>query len=88
MRLALGENGDKNVRAGHFLATGRLNVERRALDDALEAVRRLGLLLTLDNQIFELGVEILNDDFAQGVEFDATGAQHGARIDVVDQRQQ
>ena len=88
MRLALGENGDQDIRAGHFLATGRLNVERRALNDALEAIGRLGLLLAVDNEVFEFGVEVLNDGLAQRVEVDAAGAQHGRRVDVVDQRQQ
>ena len=88
MRLALGENGDEHVRAGHLLAARGLDVERRALDDALEAVGRLGLLVTVDDQVFEFGVEILNDGLAQRIEVDAAGAQHGRRIDVVDQRQQ
>ena len=87
MRLALGENGDQNVGAGHLLAARRLDVERRALHDALEAIGRLGLLLTVDNEVFEFGVEILNDGLAQRVEIDAAGAQHSRRIDVVDQRE-
>ena len=88
MRLALGENGDKDVRAGHFLATGRLNMERRALDDALEAIGGLGLLLAVDDQVFKFGVEVLNNGLAQRVEVDAARPQDGRRIDVVDQRQQ
>ena len=88
MRLALGENGDQHVRASHLLAAGRLHVESRALNDTLEAIGRLGLLLTVDNQVFEFGVEILDDGLAQRVEVDAAGAQHRRRVDVVDQRQQ
>ena len=88
MRLALGENRDQHVRAGHLLTAGGLDVERGALDDALEAVGRLGLLLRLDDEIFELGVEILDDGLAQPVEVDATGPENRRRIDVVDQRQQ
>ncbi len=63
-------------------------MERRALNDALEAVGRLGLFLTVDDEVLEFGVEILNDGLPQQVEVDAAGAQHGRRIDVVDQRQQ
>ena len=88
MRLALGENGDQHVGAGHLLATGRLDVERRALHDALEAIGRLGLLLTVDNEVFEFGVEVLNDGLAQRIEVDAARPQDSRRIDVVDQRQQ
>ena len=71
MRLALGENGDQDICASHFLATRRLNVERRALNDALEAIGRLGLLLAVDHQVFKFGVEVLNDGLAQSVEVDA-----------------
>ena len=88
MRLALGENRDQHIRAGHLLTARGLDVERGALDDALEAVGRLGLLLELDDEIFELGVEILDDGLAQPVEVDAAGPENRRRIDVVDQRQQ
>ena len=63
-------------------------MERRALHDALEAVGRLGLLLTVDNEVFEFGVEVLNDGLAQRVEVDPARPQDSRRIDVVDQRQQ
>src|SRR5690606_14761055 len=43
--LALGENGDEHVGARNLLAPGRLDVDDRALDDALEADRRLGILV-------------------------------------------
>ena len=38
--LALGEQGDKHVGAGDLVAAGRLDVQDRALDDALEAAGR------------------------------------------------
>ena len=88
MCLALGENGDQDIRACHLLATRRLDVERRALHDALEAIGRLGLFLTVNNEVFEFGVEILNDGLTQRIEVDATRPQDSRRIDVVDQRQQ
>ena len=88
MRLALGENGDQDVRARHLLATRGLDVERRALNDALEAVGRLGLLLTVDNEVFEFRIEVLNDRLTQRVKIDAAGAHHCRRVDVVNQRQQ
>ncbi len=88
MGLALGENGDKDIRASHFLPTGRLNVERRALHDPLEAIGGLGLFLAVDHEVFKFGVEILNDGLAQRIEVDAACPQDRRRIDVVDQRQQ
>ena len=88
MRLALGENGDQDIGARHLFATRRLDVERRALHDALEAIGRLGLLLTVDDEVFEFGVEILNDGLAQRIDIDAARPQDSRRIDVVDQRQQ
>ena len=88
VRLALGEDRDQHVGAGHFLAARRLDVERSPLHHALEAVRRLGLLLAVDDQVLELGIEIVDDGLAQPVEIDPAGAQHRRRIDVVDQRQQ
>ena len=63
-------------------------MERRALHDALEAIGRLGLLLTVDNEVFEFGVEILNDGLTQRIDVDAASPQDSRRIDVVDQRQQ
>ncbi len=63
-------------------------MERRALHDALEAIGRLGLLLTVDDEVFEFGVEVLNDGLAQRVEVDAAGPKDSRRVDVVDQRQQ
>ena len=87
MSLALGENGDQHIRAGHFLATRRLDVESRPLHDALEAVGRLGLFLAVDNEVLEFGVEVMNDGLAQQVEVDAASSQNRRRIDVLDQRQ-
>ena len=82
MRLTLGENGDQDIRAGHFLATRRLDMERRALNDALESIGGLGLLLAVDNQVFKFGVEILNHSLAQSVEVDAARPEHSGRIDA------
>ena len=44
MALALGEDRDQHVGAGHLFASGRLHVDHRALDHALEAGGRLGIL--------------------------------------------
>ncbi len=86
--LALGEDRDQHVGAGHFLATGRLDVNHRALDHALEARGRLGVIGAVGHQIFELGLEIIDETGAQLVEIDAAGTHDRRRIRVIDQRQQ
>ena len=86
--LALGEDRDQHVGAGDFLATGRLDVNHRALDHALKARGRLGVVGAVGDQVFELGLEIVDETGAQLVEIDAAGAHDGRRIRVIDQRQQ
>jgi hypothetical protein len=44
MALALGEDRDEHVGAGHFLAAGGLDMDHGALDDALEAGGRLRIV--------------------------------------------
>ena len=41
--LALGEDRDQHIGAGHFFAPGRLDVDNGALNDPLEARRRFGI---------------------------------------------
>ena len=88
MRLALGEDRDQDVGAGHFLTAGRLDVNHRALDHALETRGRLGVVGPVRYQIFEFGFEVIDQAGAQLVEIDAAGPHHGGRIGVIDQRQQ
>ena len=88
MALALGEDRDQHVGAGDFLAAGRLHVDHRALDHALEAGGRLGVVGAVGDQVFEFGFEIIDETGAQLVEIDAAGAHHGRRIAIIDQRQQ
>ena len=56
--LALGEERDEDVGAGHLVAARGLDVEDGALDDALEAAGRRGIGLAVDLQRLELVVEI------------------------------
>ena len=88
MALALGEDRDEHVGARHFLAARRLHVDHRALDDALEAGRRLGVLAAVRDEVLELGVDVLDEVAAQHVEIDIAGAHHGGGVLVLDQRQQ
>ena len=88
MALALGEDRDQHVGAGHLLAAGRLHVDHGALDDALEAGGRLGILAAVGDQVFELGFDVGDEVAPQLVEIDVAGAHDRGRILVVDQRQQ
>ncbi len=88
MAFALGEDRDQDVGAGHFLATRRLDVNHRALDHALKARGRLGVVGAVRNQVFELGFEIIDQTGAQLVEIDAAGPHHRRRVRIIDQRQQ
>ena len=56
--LALGEDRDQHVGAGHLLAAGRLHVDHGALDHALEAGGGLAVLAAVGDQVFQFGFEI------------------------------
>ena len=86
--LALGEEGDEHVGAGHFVAAGRLDVEDGALDDALEAAGRGRVGAAVGDQGAELIVEIVLHAGAQLVAADAAGGHDLGRMLVVDQRDQ
>lgn len=88
MALALGEDRDQHVGASHFLATGRLDVNYRALDHALEPGGRLRIIGAVRHQVFEFGLEVVDEARPQLVEIDAAGSHHRRRVRVVDQRQQ
>ncbi len=88
MALALGEDRDQHIGAGHLLAAGRLHVDHRALDHALETRRRLRIVGAVGDEVFEFGLEIVDEAGSQLVEVDAAGAHDGCRIRVIDQRQQ
>ena len=60
MAFALGEDRDEHVGARHFLAAGRLDVDDGALDDALEAGRRLGVLVAVGDEVLELVVDVVD----------------------------
>ncbi len=86
--LALGEDRDQDVGAGHFLAARRLDVDHRALDDALEAGGRLGIFGPVGDEIVEFRFEISDQAAAQLVQIDIAGPHHGRRVLILDQRQQ
>src|SRR5215472_11551682 len=84
MTLALGENRDQHVGAGHLLAARRLHVDDGALDDALEACGRLGILVAVAHQILELAFEIRSEAPSQLVEVDVARAHDRGGVLVVD----
>ena len=59
--FAFREQSDEDVGAGHFILARRLDVQDRALDDALEAAGRRRVAVPLDLQTVEFGVEIMDD---------------------------
>ena len=86
--FALGEDRDQHVGAGHLLAAGRLHVDDRALDHALEAGRRFEILGAVGDQVLQLGFQIGDQAAPQLVEIDIAGAHHRRGVGIVDQRQQ
>ena len=88
MAFALGEHRDQHVGAGHLLAARRLHVDRGALQHALEARGRLGVLAVAGDEVGQLVVDIGQHLAAQPVEIDAARAQHRDRVLVLGQRQQ
>jgi len=97
MALAFGEDGDQYVGPGDLLAARRLDVDHRALNDALKAGGRLGILgpigdqiveLRFGDQIVELRFEIGDEAAAQLVQVDVAGPHDRRSILILDQRQQ
>ena len=86
--LALREHGDENVRAGYLLAARGLDMNRRALQHALEARRRLRVVTVGGDEIADLVIDIVQDLAAQPLEVDAAGAQHSDRVLILGQRKQ
>jgi hypothetical protein len=71
MALALGENRDQHIGAGHLFAARRLDVDHRALNDALKTGGRLGILGSIgNNQIVQLGFEVSDQPAAQLLQID------------------
>ena len=88
MALAFGKDSDQHVGTGHFFASGRLDMDDGALDDALETRRRLGILIVTRHQVAEFVIDIIGDCLAQCVEIDVARAHDSCRIGIVYQCQQ
>src|ERR1700712_4518253 len=70
------------------VTSSRPDVDYRALDHALKARGRLGVIGAVRHQVFELGFEVIDQTGAQLVEIDAAGPHHRRRVRIIDQRQQ
>jgi hypothetical protein len=86
--LAFGEQGDEHIRAGHFIAAGILDVENRALHDALEAGGGFRVLAILDHQGDELFIDIFLERLLQRLDIDIAGFQNLLRIALFGEREE
>ena len=88
MALALGEDRDQHVGAGHLLAAGGLHVDHGALDHALEAGGRLAVLAAVGDQVLQFGFQIAGQIALELLGVDVARPHHRGRVLVVDQREQ
>ncbi len=88
VRVLLAEDRHQHVGAGDFLLSRGLDVQDGALDDALEAERRLGVDLAVGGDARRLLGDVLRQVLAQLVHVGAAGAQHFGGGGVVQQREE
>jgi hypothetical protein len=88
MAFPLGEHGDQHVRAGHLFSARRLDVNRGALQHALETRSRLGVIAMGRDKVGEFVIDVVQHLAAQTVEVDAARAQNGNRVLILGERQQ
>ena len=63
-------------------------MDHGALDDAVEAGRRLGVLPAVRHEVFKLPIDVVAQVLLEEVEIDRAGAQDRRRLGVVGQAQQ
>ena len=88
MALPLGEDRHQHIGAGHLLAARGLHMGDGAVNHALEAGGRLGVVVRIEHEPGELVVEIAGELVPQQIEIDVAGAHHRRGVAVVDQRQE
>ena len=86
--LALGEDRDQHIGAGHFLAARRLHVNDRALDDALEAGGGLGIFGTVGDEIVQFGFEVGDETAPQLFQIHIASPHDRRGVLILDQRQE
>ena len=88
MAFALGEHGHQHICARHLVAAGRLHMNDRALDNPLEARRRLAILGFVHNQAGQLIVDIIGQIAPQLFQIDAARLHNGDSFGVFGQGEQ
>ncbi len=88
VRFLLAEDRDQHVGAGDFLLARGLDVQDRALDDALEALRGLRVGVRMRRQARRVLLDEVGQDAAQLVQVHAAGLQDLGRGRVVQHREQ
>jgi hypothetical protein len=88
MALALGEQRNEHIGAGHLVATGILNMQDSALNHTLESGRGFRVLAVFDGKGRQIFVDILGQSIPQGIEVDIAGAHNLRGIGIVDQSEQ
>ena len=86
--FTFGEQRDEDVRARHLVAARRLDMQDRALNDALEAAGGRGIGRGGYLERVELGVEVMRDGGLELAQVDPARAHHLGRMLIVDQREQ
>ena len=88
MAFTFAEQGHQHIRSGHFVAPGRLYMDRGALHHALEAGGRLRVTGAIGGEAREILVQELRQVRAQLVEVDAACLQDGRGIGIIGKAQQ
>jgi hypothetical protein len=87
MAFALGKDRHQHIGAGHLFAARRLHMNDRALDHPLETGSRLGVLVTIGDQVVEFGCRRIRAGSADRVEIDIARPHDGGRVLIVQQGQ-
>jgi hypothetical protein len=87
MALPLGEQGNQHIGSRHLFAARTLDVDRRPLQDALEACGRFGIIGPVGDQVGQFVVEIFDQLGAELLEIHTTGPEDGDGVLVFGQGQ-
>ena len=88
MALALGKNRHQDIGARHLVTARRLDMDHRALDDALETGCRLCIVSIMRDQRQQFLVDIMGQIALQQGNIDPAGAHDGCRIGIIGQGHQ
>src|SRR5690606_23407967 len=85
--LALGEDRHEYIGPGDFLTAGRLHMDDRALDDALERGRGPRVLAVRHDEAVEFLVDEFLEISAERLDIDVATVKHGGGVPVLGQGQ-